>query len=160
MSRARRNTDLFALLLACCFLTPAGWCDELPDRLLTVATAERFLDGELQDLTGYTHLEDSAADLLQMWQGPLHLKGLASLTDEQAESLSRHHGPLLDLQGLKSVSDQQVESLSFYSGDIDLSGLTSLTDSQAESLRHHELHALRLNGLTDRKSTRLNSSHT
>ena len=66
MSRARRNTDLFALLLACCCLTPAGWCDELPDRLLTVATAERFLDGELQDLTGYTHLEDSAADLLQI----------------------------------------------------------------------------------------------
>lgn len=67
----------------------------------------------------------------------MRLNGLASISDNQAESLSRHGGEL-SLDGLISLNDNQAESLSKQEGELSLKGLISITENQARILAKHE----------------------
>ena len=62
----------------------------------------------------------------------LELNGLTSMTDGQAESLSKVL--TLKLNGLTSITDAQAESLRKVRSGLVLNGLTTITDEQAESL--------------------------
>jgi hypothetical protein len=67
------------------------------------------------------------------------LKGGRSLTDAQAESLSKHAGRL-DLSGVRRLSDSQAKSLSKHKGAKDghplsLTGLTWLSETAERALR-------------------------
>ena len=57
-------------------------------------------------------ITNNQAERLSKVQGFLVLTGLTSITDAQAESLSKVLGGWLSLDGLTSITDQQVESLS------------------------------------------------
>jgi hypothetical protein len=93
------------------------------------------------------------------FQGSLELDGLTSLSDVQAEALTKHVGtrklgaPLnalghsLSLAGLAHLSDAQAAALAKFEGTLVLDGLTSLSDSAAESLAKHK-DWLILSGLT------------
>ena len=81
-------------------------------------------------LHGLTSITDAQAESLSKVEG-LYLSGLTTITDEQAESLGKVK--YLYLGGLSSITDEQAESLSNVES-LGLSGLTSITDEQAESL--------------------------
>ena len=61
----------------------------------------------------------------------LNVNGLTSITDEQAESLSKVRK--LELNGLTTITAAQAKSLSKVR-KLELDGLTSITDAQAKSL--------------------------
>ena len=73
----------------------------------------------------------------------LKLNGLTTITDTQAEILSKVKS--LNLCGLSSISDAQAESLNKVDY-LKLNGLTTITDEQLESLS--KVGFLKLNGLT------------
>ena len=98
---------------------------------------------EWLDLCGLTSITDKQAESLSKVGSPIDLCGLTALSDEQAKSLSRLKGLALD--GLTTIPDDQAESLSEVPILI-LDGLTSITEEQAENLS--EVGVLHLNGLT------------
>jgi hypothetical protein len=87
---------------------------------------------EWLDLCGLTSITDKQAESLSKVGSPIDLCGLTALSDEQAKSLSRLKGLALD--GLTTIPDDQAESLSKVKGPLSLNGLTSITDQQAKSL--------------------------
>ncbi len=104
-------------------------------------------------LDGLTSITDEQAESLSKVGSPIDLCGLTALSDEQAKSLSRLKGLVLD--GLTTITDDQAESLSKVKGPLFLNGLTSITDEQAESLSKieqtdidYDVEDLHLNGLT------------
>ena len=68
---------------------------------------------------------------------PIQLDFVTELSDNAAESLSKHRGGL-SFGGLKKLSDAAAESLSKYEGALGLSGLTILSDCAAISLSRHK----------------------
>ena len=88
---------------------------------------------EWLDLDNLTSITDEQAEILSKVRSPIHLCGLTELSDEQAKSLSRLTGVALD--GLTTITDELAEILSKVKGPLYLNGLTSITDKQAESLR-------------------------
>ena len=96
-------------------------------------------------LRGLTTLSDAAAESLSKYRGGLYLDGLTTLSDAAAESLSKHEGDL-HLSGLTTLSDAAAESLSKHAGDLFLYGLTTLSDAAAESLSKHRGGNLDLSG--------------
>jgi hypothetical protein len=109
---------------------------ELADTPGHVALAEALAKDKYWDcvsLRGLTSLSDAAAESLSKYEGALNLRGLTSLSDEAAESLSKLEGAL-DLRCLTSLSDAVAESLGKHEGNLYLNGLTSLSDAAAESL--------------------------
>ncbi|MBE74609.1 MAG: hypothetical protein CMM04_09285 [Rhodopirellula sp.] len=70
--------------------------------------------------------------------GALWLRGLTSLSDQVAESLSKHKGGEICLDGLSKLSDAAAESLGQYKGTLDLNNLKSLSDAAAMGLAKHE----------------------
>ncbi len=83
-------------------------------------------------LDGLTSITDEQAESLSKVGPPNDLCGLTALSDEQAKSLSRLKG--LSLDGLTTITDDQAESLSKVKGPLALNGLTSITDQQAKRL--------------------------
>ena len=81
---------------------------------LTKEIAEEFLvrKDDFVDIAQFTELDDGAA-----------------------ESLANTVVDPLDLRGLTSLSNTSANSLSKYEGGLNLDGLTSLSDAAAESLR-------------------------
>ena len=82
------------------------------------------------------------------WKGiPLRLNGLTSITDEQAERISKVSNQLY-LNGLTSITNKQAESLS--EAKVLSLGLTSIRDEQADSLSRVEMLSLNsLNSIND-----------
>ena len=102
------------------------------------------------ELNGLTSITDAQAEILsKLGNGTseyiLSLNGLTSITDVQAEILS-NEVHLLSLNGLTSITDAQAESLSNL-WHLNLNGLTSITDKQAENLSN-KTRSAELNGLT------------
>jgi hypothetical protein len=105
---------------------------------LDLAKAEQFLeDDDSIDLCEMTSITDEAAESLSKHEGTLELDGLTDLSDAAVESLSRHKGDL-GFSGLTSITDAAAESLSKHEGELFLNGLTALTDAVAESLSKSE----------------------
>ena len=104
-------------------------------------------------------ISDEQVETLSKVEGKLCLDGLTSITDSQAEILSKVGSRNFDansllatsqvgvlyLNGLTAITDQQAESLSKVK-ILSLNGLTCITDQQAESLGKVE--SLLLGGLT------------
>lgn len=120
--------------------------DELEDddsevddsKLLTNEIAEQCLASfNSLELSEFTAIEDTAAEILRRFEGALHLGDLTNLSDAAAESLSKHEG-VLYLDGLTNLSHAVADSLSKHKGRLSLNGLTNLSDDAAESLSRHE----------------------
>ncbi len=86
---------------------------------------------EWLDLCGLTSITDKQAESLSKVGSPIDLCGLTALSDEQAKILSRLNG--LALNSLTSITDLQAESLSKVE-TLFLTGLISINDEQAKSL--------------------------
>jgi len=113
------------------------------------------------DLSGLTHLTDTAAKYLGKHKGLLNLSGLTDLSDASASSLSKHEGlpsyrynrydefklDGLDLRGLTKLSDSKTESLAKSTGRLNISGLKTISDGAAELLSKHD-GVLVMDGLT------------
>ena len=94
--------------------------------------------GVYLSLNGLTSLSDSLGHIaltekLANYEGNLYLDGLASLSDNAAETLAKHKGNLY-LRGLTSLGDNLAEVLAKHKGDLYLWGQTSLSDNAAEAL--------------------------
>ncbi|MDB4671331.1 hypothetical protein OAF34_04270 [Pirellulaceae bacterium] len=83
-------------------------------------------------------LSDHAAELLSLSDCKLRLRGVSSVTDAAAQSLSKHRGGLLGLDGLASLSDIAAESLSRHKGSLLLEEVTSLSDAAVDSFQKHK----------------------
>lgn len=95
-------------------------------QMLTVETVEKYLaDPESVDLSGFTEIENSAAEMLADYRGALCLSGLASLSEECARSLGSHKGSL-ELSGISQLSNKALSHLARHNGEIDLQGLKQL----------------------------------
>ena len=106
---------------------------------LTKEIAEEFLvrKDDFVDIAQFTELDDDAAEsLANTVVDPLDLRGLTSLSNTSANSLSKYEGGL-NLDGLTSLSDAAAEGLSRHESGLELDGLASLFDAAAESLRQH-----------------------
>ncbi|MEC9093514.1 MAG: hypothetical protein VX438_12450 [Planctomycetota bacterium] len=104
------------------------WAVTLADRNQTsIAGIEEPIE-ELEKLT------NDQARKLSAFDGDLRLYSLESLTDRQAEILSRHQGGYLNLAALPSLTDAQAESLVLHSGALMLGSVKCLTDRQVQSL--------------------------
>ena len=102
--------------------------------VLNKKTAMRFMkDNESIFLSGYTSLDDAAAETLASYEGDLRLGGLNNISDSSAESLSFHRGKLF-LSGLAELSDAAAKSLGNHAGGLNLWGLRNLSDAAAVSL--------------------------
>ena len=88
-------------------------------------------------------ITDTQAEILCRDRRSVRIRGLTSITDEQAEILSKVRQ--LDLPHLTSITDKQADILSKVGG-LWLHSLTSITDVQAESLS--KVFLLELPGLT------------
>jgi len=113
------------------------------------------------DLSGLTHLTDTAAKYLGKHKGLLDLSGLTDLSDASASSLSKHEGlpsyrynrydefklDGLDLRGLTKLSDSKTESLAKSTGRLNISGLKTISAGAAELLSKHD-GVLVMDGLT------------
>ena len=125
------------------FLVGKGTTSEIIERQLET----------IEQVNSRGSLTDEDAEVLGR-TGNHNLNCLNSITDQQAESLSKNtYG--LQLNGLISITDLQAESLSKVN-IVSLNGLTSLTDQQAESLSKAEnLHLKGLNVISDQQAESL-----
>jgi predicted DNA-binding WGR domain protein len=115
--------------------------------VITQAIAEKFLkDEDSVDLTGFTSIEDDAAQALAQHKGELWLNGLTSLSDGAAQALAQRKGDI-ELCGLTSLSDGAAQALAQHKGDLYLSGLKTLSGGAAQALAQHK-GVLSLDGLT------------
>jgi hypothetical protein len=139
---------------------------------LSKKIAQRFLaDFDSVDLSEFTSIESSAAEVLSKFGGILALNGLTSLADAAAQKLSHHEGQL-ELNGLTTLSDGAARRLVEYQGNVlaldglkkpsdamlkgflssgsvtnlSLGGLSSLSESQLDILSQYQWN-LSLNGL-------------
>jgi len=104
-------------------------------------------------LNAIKELSDEAAESLSKHKGTsLFINGLKKLSDAAAESLSKFKGKYLDLNGLTELSAAAAKSLSKHEGTLELNGLTELSDTATESLSKYE-GTLKLNGLTELSDT-------
>ena len=97
---------------------------------ITVAVAQEFLDGDIDDLGDFTAIDDDAAESLLEHQGELYLNGLTELSDAAARSLSGYGGHL-GLPNLKMISRSYdgcllLEAMVRRGGCINLSDLLNL----------------------------------
>ena len=105
------------------------------------------------NLNGLTSITNAQAESLsKVIARELYLNGLTSITDAQAESLSKQNYGVLSLNGLTSITNAQAARLNKVTW-LYLDGLTTITDEQAESLSKRRMGAdnvdfLWLNGLT------------
>lgn len=99
-----------------------------------------FWGAGVRSFNGLALLSEEAAEALSRHQGGLILNGLTSLSNRAADSLSKFQQGFLELNGLKSLSDAAAESLSRLPSwtVLYLNGLTSLSDTAAVSLSHHQ----------------------
>ena len=119
------------------------------EKVLTKEIAEQFLvDVDSVDLTGFTAIEDDAAESLNKREIYLGLDSLTDLSDAAAENLSKHKGHL-GLGSLTKLSDDAAESLSKHEGDLNLLNLTELSDTAAQHLAKHSKLTLNLDNLPE-----------
>lgn len=113
------------------------------------AAALKRHDDELH-LNGLTSLSEREANELSQNNETIHLDGLKELSDEAAEALTTHQGDL-SLRGLIRLSDAAARALARHRGRLFLDGLTHLADYTAQALSEQpgdDLDLLSLNGLT------------
>ena len=114
---------------------------ELANRNTEVERKIKYLN--LNGLTSITNAQ--AESLSKVIARELYLNGLTSITDAQAESLSKQNYGVLSLNGLTSITNAQAARLNKVTW-LYLDGLTTITDEQAESLSKVDF--LWLHGLT------------
>ena len=84
------------------------------------------------DLNGLDSLTDEQAELLSKKEIRLSLKGIKHINDAQAESFSKHKGWLF--LGISAASNEQIKWLSMNNGHLELNNLINLNDEQLKSL--------------------------
>jgi hypothetical protein len=126
-----------------------------------------FADVGIVWLPEYTEMDDEAAEILAGCKDSLLLRGLKSISDEAADTLSKHRYPIhhhgygewagrsncLDLSGVEFLSDVAAQSLAGYKGILCLDGLTSLSDAAAQSFAEFGGEWLKLGGLLSLSDT-------
>lgn len=117
---------------------PVTGCSTIPtDKTLSLAQIERLLgfmaaNGAPQSLHLDTliDLPEGAAQRLAQYEGDLSLNGLATLSEDDAVSLSTHIGGWLSLDGLTALSNSGARALAGYKGTLSLASLMTLTSPE------------------------------
>lgn len=111
-----------SLLVAGCDLAPT--LDEIRAEVKATGT---ITDAQLKRLSELANRKTKVGKRIKY----LSLNGLTSITDAQAESLSKQNYGVLSLNGLTSITNAQAARLNKVTW-LYLDGLTTITDEQAD----------------------------
>ena len=117
------------------------------EKVLTVKIAQKAVANRDSDLSEYTKIEESAAEVLANYEGYVQLDGISQLPEPLAQVLAKHKGGL-SLGGVSKLSDEAAALLSNRQGSLALDGLKTLSKESALHLIKRP-ESLYLNGLKD-----------
>jgi len=117
------------------------------EKVLTAKIAQKAVANRDSDLSEYTKIEESAAEVLANYEGYVQLDGISQLPEPLANILANHKGGL-SLSGVSKLSDEAAALLSNRQGSLALDGLKTLSKESALHLIKRP-ESLYLNGLKD-----------
>lgn len=111
----------------------------MSNKTITTAVVREFLAGNIDDLSEFTSIDDTAAELLAVpWnedETDLWLQGVKSLTAVSARALAKWSRDWLGLSGLTFLPEDVATALSKLNcRSLDLSGLREITGGAAKAL--------------------------
>jgi hypothetical protein len=103
------------------------------EKVLTAKIAQKAVANRDSDLSEYTKIEESAAEVLANYEGYVQLDGISQLPEPLAKILANHKGGL-SLSGIESLTEETAAVLGKIPGGLALDGLEEVSKKSAEQL--------------------------